>query len=1551
MSLATSKPLDASEGARTAQSLVYPNVARDADAVLRAMPAGVQVAFAIRSAASPQSYRLKLDLRDGDVLRPTVPGAKDSTGGPEGAAVVLRDGQGALSISIPSAVDADGRTIAVATRVQDDTVVYTVEHRDADIHYPLLLDPYVAEDQRYWFLNGAVDFNGWQFNASSPGLFGAFAAYSSSYGRGLYIYTATGINYPSGAAASWSFTAPTVAGFEAEGARIIKADFGYTGHRPALYSGSCLQEGIYSRTQNIYEAGGIWRGAQASDSYTAYNAYGMLNCNAEGIAGNTPTYAYRVHCLSVCGDNDGGNETRGTPGNAVVLGMRQGAGYQAQGGVVFMGSSLIFETEQSAPHVTASAPPSGWTDQAFTITATSNDYGVGPSNLSANAGGQTVASVQQGSPCTGAGVQPPEGGPAGSANVGDRNHRCTAPLAASIASSTLPEGAGAVTISSQDILANGTTATTTPRIDRTPPIVTPSGTLNDARNGFVGPSQDYSLTVTATDGSLSSQAAQRSGVTSLSATLDGQPMTSGSASAACTRPEGSCALTINTTLTAAEIAELDESVPHTIEIKASDALGHTTTDSFSVRVDSTAPSMFFDGILAQLSGRVLGENDYRLRVEARDNEPFQGERDDDGEAMPITDTPGAGLRDVVVRLDGQSVATGSSSCFDDPACDQARVWDWNTTAAANGVHSVTITATDRVGNQDVEEFEVDLQRLADQPARTATTVRRTINGAADGDRAGAATASLGDVNGDGYSDFLIGAPGATKSGVPYVGAAYVVLGGPDASTVNLAAANASVRRIVGPGQGWYCGTSVAAAGDINGDGLGDLLVGCPGVDTRIGSLLSRGRVYVIFGRSDPQDIDLANLGDAGFIVTGPTDSYNLTLPALTSRPAVFGERLQSASPELETQDVNDDGFDDMIIGDSAVAQGSQAAAGAAYVVYGKEDNATVDVTALGDRGFTIRGTLANSLTGYSATIIDDINGDTVADIAVGAPGTTAAIGGRAYVVSGAAHGADGELDNQDIDLGSPASRVVTLTSGQAGDRFGVSVAALGDTNIDMVPDIAIGTSSGAYVLRTIPSSSRQVTADDGYRIAGPSNQPSLLTPQVPEAPISPAQDLDGDERADLIIGYPDTSAARAYTIRSPEGSRTVDVTTLPGQRGAAINSGTRSDRSGVAVAASSYQGTTPVSEVAQAIVGAPDTGGLGLPGVGAGRAYVVAEPTPIGPGVEPAPDEPEEAGFPGAAASSSESSDTTSSQVQAAATRRPPDAGTFNELFNRPRPGYYKVAPEDPDTYWVTVRNDAQLLVIGNASDQGTFHVEARKDLGPGSTRQGNGRGFYYHGRLFGQVKRCGWVNAYKTAYVGAIPSGNGKPCNGGALRRLPPKRFARLINCDHCDDGATVRLRGHSSRDRAALATRSTIPYWRNVQPGTNEGNSTASGSISVRDGDVRTQVAWRYLTRSQGRKFARFALVRAPSSNPDLFGNNKWAFIERRWLPRAVGRYGLCDNTAGGERFGEMTQDDDENSVGGERLDYEAQRATDFGRRLKRGDWPSVCSHRLYGVATPGA
>ncbi len=203
---------------------------------------------------------------------------------------------------------------------------------------------------------------------------------------------------------------------------------------------------------------------------------------------------------------------------------------------------------------------------------------------------------------------------------------------ASVASLNLPDGNNTVAITARDASydshrdANGnivpakhqSSATATVRLDREKPRITATGSLSDARNGFIGPNQDYTLSVTATDGSLSSPATQRAGVTSLSATLDGEALPNASVTTPCSRPEGSCQLSIDTVISAARIDELDDAVPHTVRIRAVDALGQEEIDSFSVRVDKVAPAIYADGNLVELSGRTLTENSYRLRAETRE---------------------------------------------------------------------------------------------------------------------------------------------------------------------------------------------------------------------------------------------------------------------------------------------------------------------------------------------------------------------------------------------------------------------------------------------------------------------------------------------------------------------------------------------------------------------------------------------------------------------------------------------------------------------------------------------------------------------------------------------------------------------------------------------------------------------------------------------------------------------------------------------------------------------------------------------------------------------
>ena len=161
---------------------------------------------------------------------------------------------------------------------------------------------------------------------------------------------------------------------------------------------------------------------------------------------------------------------------------------------------------------------------------------------------------------------------------------------------------------------------------------------------------------------------------------------------------------------------------------------------------------------------------------------------------------------------------------------------------------VPLTAARRrgIGDQLIGEFDVRrlgslrLAALAASlpclllPASASATadidllVDDTIrfDGAAAGDDAGT-SAPAGDVNGDGYDDIIVGAPGANHGGAD-AGAAYVLYGRPGINDLSLASLGTSGFRIDGAAPSDFTGSGVAGVGDLNGDGYDDVVVGAPG---------------------------------------------------------------------------------------------------------------------------------------------------------------------------------------------------------------------------------------------------------------------------------------------------------------------------------------------------------------------------------------------------------------------------------------------------------------------------------------------------------------------------------------------------------------------------------------------------------------------------------------------------------------------------------------------------------------------------------------------------
>src|SRR5919108_288323 len=153
----------------------------------------------------------------------------------------------------------------------------------------------------------------------------------------------------------------------------------------------------------------------------------------------------------------------------------------------------------------------------------------------------------------------------------------------------------------------------------------------------------------------------------------------------------------------------------------------------------------------------------------------------------------------------------------------------------------------------------DTARAAVPPIDLLTEADLELDGAAAGDFAGSAVAGAGDVDGDGLADVIVGADGVGDD----AGAAYAVLGREATTTVDLVRLDGAGFRIAGTEQGDGLGGAVAGAGDVNGDGRPDVIVGAD-----YWSHPASGSAYVVFGSTSSADIDLTNLGGGGFRMDG-----------------------------------------------------------------------------------------------------------------------------------------------------------------------------------------------------------------------------------------------------------------------------------------------------------------------------------------------------------------------------------------------------------------------------------------------------------------------------------------------------------------------------------------------------------------------------------------------------------------------------------------------------------------------------------------------------------
>jgi hypothetical protein len=294
--------------------------------------------------------------------------------------------------------------------------------------------------------------------------------------------------------------------------------------------------------------------------------------------------------------------------------------------------------------------------------------------------------------------------------------------------------------------------------------------------------------------------------------------------------------------------------------------------------------------------------------------------------------------------------------------------------------------------------------------------------------------------------------------------------------------------------GGYC--SVSGAGDINGDGIADLVVGIPETSNQ------SGNTYVVFGNTAPwnSSISLSSLnGSNGFVLNG------------VNAADISGWSVSGAG------DINGDGIADLVVG----APGASSYTGNTYVVFGSTApwNSSISLSSLnGTNGFVLNGENANDHNGYSVSGAGDINGDGIADLVVGAPFASAQLG-KTYVVFGSPAPWSSPISLSSLN---GSNGFVLNTQSTTEILIGYSVSGPGDVNGDGISDLIVSArypdqGAEAYVIYgsqeswSSPLSLSSLNGVNGFNII---NFESLVNS------VSGAGDVNNDGIADIIIGTP-----------------------------------------------------------------------------------------------------------------------------------------------------------------------------------------------------------------------------------------------------------------------------------------------------------------------------------------------------------------------------------------------------------------------------------------------
>jgi hypothetical protein len=393
----------------------------------------------------------------------------------------------------------------------------------------------------------------------------------------------------------------------------------------------------------------------------------------------------------------------------------------------------------------------------------------------------------------------------------------------------------------------------------------------------------------------------------------------------------------------------------------------------------------------------------------------------------------------------------------------------------------------------------------------------------------------------------------------------------------------------------HSGFSVSFAGDINNDGLDDILIGAPDADPNGNS---SGEVYLVYGNS--------NFGFSTVFLSGLNGTNGLTF---TGEAA--GD--QAGWSVAATGDINDDSLNEILIGAPQASPNNVTNAGITYVVYSSfAPFSTIFLSGLTGKttGFAIDGIAEGDNSGWSVNTVGDVNNDGKADIIIGAPyaDSMGVDAGDSYVYYGNTTVFD-HVFLSGLDVG----RGFTLNGVAAGDHAGWSVGSVGDFNGDQLNEILIGAPnassvgpgdgdsyvfySGYPLFNSLFLSA--LDGSNGYAING------ALAGENSGTSISSIGDINGDNIDDLFIGAPN---ANSNGVNSGNGYvlfggtsifNSVFLSGLDGTNGYVVVGANETDNTGMTV---SPAGDINADGIGDLLIGAPNASPNGDE---SGAAYVV----------------------------------------------------------------------------------------------------------------------------------------------------------------------------------------------------------------------------------------------------------------------------------------------------------------------------------------------------------